>query len=173
MRLGHQIEKEDRRHHSDGAMATVRKARSAFSITSGTSTSPPKTVTESGKWLADLRIDTASVSARLWKVGVFDELTTAQAAGLWPRSPPMQIEATAKCHATRTMNEILTDFEDLVVSVSNVEWKNGVSRPLKNKLLAAAPPNAGPPGWNGTNWSTEHVAEECDLVRLLSARAKL
>lgn len=127
-----------------------------------------ETVTDSGKWLADLRIDRPLLVGEALKAGVFDELTTAQAAGLMASVAADADRSYGEMHATRTMNEILTDFEDLVVSVSNVEWKNGVLPAEEINYSAAAAAERWTAGMEWDELAERTRAEEGDLVRLLS-----
>ncbi len=125
-------------------------------------------VTESGKWLADLRIDRPLLVGEALKNGVFNDLTAAQAAGLMASVASDADRSYGEMRASRTMIDILADFEDLVVSVSNIEWKNGVE-PVEEINYSAA---AAAERWcGGMQWDElvdRTKAEEGDLVRLLS-----
>lgn len=125
-------------------------------------------VTESGKWLADLRIDRPLLVGEALKNGIFDELTPAQAAGLMASVASDADRSYGEMRASRTMIDILADFEDLVVSVSSVEWKHGVEPAEEINYSAAA---AAERWTNGMSWDElvdRTSAEEGDLVRLLS-----
>jgi superfamily II RNA helicase len=125
-------------------------------------------VTASGKWLADLRVDRPLLVGEALKDGIFDELTVSQAAGLMASIASDADRSYGEMHSTRAMTEILGDLQDLVVSVSNVEWKNGVE-PVEDINYSAA---AAAERWTqGMVWDElvdRTGAEEGDLVRLLS-----
>lgn len=127
-----------------------------------------ETVTESGKWLADLRIDRPLLVGEALRHGVFDELTEPHAAGLMAAVAADADRSYGEMRTSRHMNDVLADFEDLVVKVSNVEWKNGVE-PVEDINYSAA---AAAERWTaGMEWDElvdRTRAEEGDLVRLLS-----
>jgi superfamily II RNA helicase len=125
-------------------------------------------VTESGKWLADLRIDRPLLVGEGLKSGVFDDLTVAQAAGLMASVASDADRSYGEMHASRTMNDILADFENLVVKVSNVEWKNGVEPAEEINYSAAAAAERWTAGMVWDELVDRTRAEEGDLVRLLS-----
>jgi superfamily II RNA helicase len=92
----------------------------------------------------------------------------SQAAGLMASIASDADRSYGEMRATRTMTDILADFEDLVVSVSNVEWKHGVEATEEINYSAAA---AAERWTNGMSWDElvdRTGAEEGDLVRLLS-----
>ena len=64
--------------------------------------------------------------------------------------------------------EVLTDFENIIFDVSNVEWKNGVEPAPDMNFSAAATCEswAGGMDWDDLVFKTK--AEEGDLIRLLS-----
>lgn len=125
-------------------------------------------VTESGKWLADLRIDRPLLVGEALKSGIFDDLTAPQAAGLMAAVAADADRSYGEMRTSRTMEDILADLEHLVVTVSNVEWKNGVEPAEEINYSAAAVAER----WtNGMSWDElvdRTKAEEGDLVRLLS-----
>lgn len=125
-------------------------------------------VTNDGKWLADLRVDRPLLVGEALKQGIFDELTPPFAAGLMAAIASDADRGYGEMRASRTMNDILADLEDIVVQVSNVEWKNGVE-PVEEINYSAA---AAAERWtNGMSWEElvdRTRAEEGDLVRLLS-----
>src|SRR6187549_1737626 len=83
-------------------------------------------VTESGKWLADLRIDRPLLVGEALRQGVFDDLKISDAAGLMASVASDADRSYGEMRSSRRMGDLLTDLEDIVIAVSNVEWKNGV-----------------------------------------------
>ena len=125
-------------------------------------------VTESGKWLADLRIDRPLLVGEGLRRGVFDDLKIPEAAGLMASVASDADRSYGEMHATRRMNDILGNFEDIVVAVSNVEWKNGVQPAEEINYSAAAAAERWTAGMVWDELVDRTKAEEGDLVRLLS-----
>ncbi len=125
-------------------------------------------VTESGKWLADLRIDRPLLVGEALKEKMFDELRISEAAGLMASVASDADRSYGEMRATRHMLDILASFEDLVVSVSNVEWKNGVEPVEEINYSAAAAAERWTAGMDWDELVDRTRAEEGDLVRLLS-----
>lgn len=127
-----------------------------------------ETVTESGKWLADLRIDRPLLVGEGLRQGIFNDLKISETAGLMASVASDTDRSYGEMRATRRMTDILADFEDIVVTVSNVEWKLGVepSEEINYSAAAAAERWTGGMDWDELVARTR--AEEGDLVRLLS-----
>ncbi len=125
-------------------------------------------VTESGKWLADLRIDRPLLVGEALKQGTFDELTISEAAGLMASVAADAERSYGEMRGSRRMGEILTDFEEIVVAVSKVEWKNGVEPAEEINYSAAAAAERWTAGMSWDELVDRTKAEEGDLVRLLS-----
>jgi len=127
-----------------------------------------ETVTESGKWLADLRIDRPLLVGEALRQGVFDELKISEAAGLMASVASDADRSYGEMRATRNMTDILANFEDIVVAVSNIEWKNGVEPAEEINYSAAAAAERWTAGMEWDELVDRTRAEEGDLVRLLS-----
>ncbi|MEO7658959.1 MAG: helicase-related protein, partial [Pyrinomonadaceae bacterium] len=127
-----------------------------------------ETVTESGKWLADLRIDRPLLVGEGLRKGVFDDLNIAEAAGLMASVASDADRSYGEMRASRRMTEILTDFQDIVFDVSNVESKNGVEPAEEINYSAAAAAERWTAGMEWDELVGRTRAEEGDLVRLLS-----
>lgn len=127
-----------------------------------------ETVTETGKWLADLRIDRPLLVGEGLRQGVFSELKVSEAAGLMASVASDADRSYGEMRASRQMIDILANFEDLVISVSNVEWKNGVEPAEEINYSAAAAAERWTAGMKWDELVDRTKAEEGDLVRLLS-----
>lgn len=127
-----------------------------------------ETVTTSGKWLADLRIDRPLLVGEALKQGVFDDLKVSEAAGLMASVASDADRSYGEMRASRSMTDILANFEDLVIKVSNIEWKNGVEPAEKINYSAAAAAERWTAGMAWDELVDRTRAEEGDLVRLLS-----
>jgi len=125
-------------------------------------------VTESGKWLADLRIDRPLLVGEGLRQGIFDELKISEAAGLMASVASDADRSYGEMRATRRMTDILADFEDIVVTVSNVEWKLGIEPSEEINYSAAAVAERWTAGMQWDELVDRTRAEEGDLVRLLS-----
>lgn len=125
-------------------------------------------VSDSGKWLADLRIDRPLLVGEALKNGVFDELTTSQASGLMASVAADATRSYGEMHASRKMNDILSNFENLVVAVSNVEFRHRVVPAEEINYSAAAVAERWTAGMTWDELVDRTKAEEGDLVRLLS-----
>jgi superfamily II RNA helicase len=125
-------------------------------------------VTETGRWLADLRIDRPLLVGEALRHGMFDELKPPEAAGLMASVASDADRSYGDMHATRRMDDILSNFEQIVFDVSAIEWKAGIE-PMEDINYSAA---AAAQRWTaGMEWDElvdRTKAEEGDLVRLLS-----
>ena len=99
---------------------------------------------------------------------MFDELTISEAAGLMASVASDADRSYGEMRASRRMIDILANFEDIVVSVSNVEWKNGVEPAEEINYSAAAAAERWTAGMEWDELVDRTRAEEGDLVRLLS-----
>ena len=127
-----------------------------------------ETVTESGKWLADLRIDRPLLVGEALKRGIFDDLKISEAAGLMASVASDADRSYGEMRGSRAMFDLLADFEDIVVKVSNVEWKNRVEPAEEINYSAAAAAERWTAGMEWDELVDRTRAEEGDLVRLLS-----
>jgi ATP-dependent RNA helicase HelY len=125
-------------------------------------------VTETGKWLADLRIDRPLLVGEALRNGIFDELTPAHAAGLMGSVAADADRSYGEMRASRRMNDILAGLDEIVVSVSNAEWRNGVEPVEEINYSAAAAAERWTAGMEWDELVMRTRAEEGDLVRLLS-----
>src|SRR6185369_12234553 len=71
-------------------------------------------------------------------------------------------------HASRQMDNVLTDIEDVAASVGNVEWRFGVEPVEEINYSAAAAAERWTQGMLWDELVDRTKAEEGDLVRLLS-----
>ena len=125
-------------------------------------------VTETGKWLADVRVDRPLLIGEAIKRGLFAKLETKQVAGFMAALAADSERNYGELYLSDKMLDVLSEFEEIVFEVSKVEWKNGVepADELNFSAAAAAEHWAEGIGWNELVAQTK--AEEGDLVRLLS-----
>lgn len=127
-----------------------------------------QTVTADGKWLADLRLDRPLLVGEALKEGIFEKLTPAQTAGFMAALAADPDRDYGRLNPSAALLGVLTDFEDVIYDVSKVEWEFGVEPADEINLSAAATAEnwAQLSGWESLVRHT--MAEEGDLVRLLS-----
>jgi len=129
-------------------------------------------VTAEGKWLADLRVDRPLLIGEALKDGIFDDLEHKHAAGLMAAVAADADRSYGEMHASRRMEDFLTDLNAIVSRVSNIEWKNGVPPVAEINYSAAAAAERWTQGMSWDELVDRTHAEEGDLVRLLSRTAE-
>jgi superfamily II RNA helicase len=100
-------------------------------------------VTESGKWLADVRVDRPLLVGEALRQGVFDELTPPVAAGLMASLAADSDRNYGELYLSDDLLDVVRRVEDIIFEVSNAEWKAGIEPTEEINLSAAAAPNAG------------------------------
>ena len=129
---------------------------------------PSQIVTESGKWLADLRVDRPLLVGEALSSGLFEELEIKHVAGLMGALAGDSDRNYGELYFSDKLLEVVGKFEEAVFKISNIEWKFGVEPAPEMNFSAAATTEA----WaNGMAWDelvSRTKAEEGDLVRLLS-----
>ena len=125
-------------------------------------------VTESGKWLADLRVDRPLLLGEALRRGIFDELKPSDAAGLIASVAADPDRDFGAGRGSGSLGYVLSNFEDVVYDVAKIEWKNGVDtvEEINYSAASAAERWAKETSWEDLVSRTK--AEEGDLVRLLS-----
>ncbi len=129
---------------------------------------PRELVTDSGKWLADLRVDRPLLVGEALGSGLFEGLEIKHVAGLMGALAGDSDRNYGELYLSDRLLEIIGKFEESVFEISNIEWKFGVEPAPEMNFSAAAAAEA----WaNGMSWEllvSRTKAEEGDLVRLLS-----
>jgi ATP-dependent RNA helicase HelY len=127
-----------------------------------------QSVTEDGKWLADLRLDRPLLVGEALKEGIFEKIGKAEIAGFMAALAADPDRDYGNLNPSGKLLSVLTDFEEVIYDVSKVEWEYGVEPSDEINLSAAATAEswAQGSGWEGLVRNTR--AEEGDLVRLLS-----
>jgi hypothetical protein len=125
-------------------------------------------VTERGKWLADLRVDRPLIVGEALRHGLFEKHEPVQIAGLMAALAADSDRNFGELHLSDKLLDVLTETENIISEVSDVERRNGVESAPDMNFSAAATAEA----WaNGMDWNDlvyETKAEEGDLIRLLS-----
>ena len=129
-------------------------------------------VTESGKWLADLRVDRPLLIGEALKDGIFNDLEPRHAAGLMAAVAADAERSYGEMHASRQMDAVLDDLEEVVHRVARIEWRHGVEPVDAINYSAAAAAERWTQGMPWDELVDRTKAEEGDLVRLLSRTAE-
>ncbi len=125
-------------------------------------------VTESGKWLADVRVDRTLLVGEALRRGIFDDLSPQTLAGLMASLAADSDRNYGDLYLSDELLDVVGAFEDVIYDVSNVEWKFGIepSEEINLSAAAAAERWAGGMAWEDLVSRTR--AEEGDLFRLLA-----
>lgn len=127
-----------------------------------------ESVTESGKWLADVRVDRTLLVGEALRRGIMNNLSPKTLAGLMASLAADSDRSYGELYLSADLMDVVNAFEDIIYDVSNVEWKFGIepSEELNLSAGAAAEQWSGGVSWNELVKRTG--AEEGDLFRLLS-----
>ncbi len=125
-------------------------------------------VTESGKWLADVRVDRPLLVGEALRRGIFVDLRPQTAAGLMAALAADSDRNYGELYLSDELLEVISRLEEIIFDVSNAEWNAGIEPTELINLSAAGTAE----GWaSGMAW--DHLvrktgAEEGDLFRLLA-----
>ncbi len=125
-------------------------------------------VTESGKWLADVRVDRTLLVGEALRRCILNELSPKTLAGLMAALAADSDRNYGDLYLSNELLDVVNDFEDIIYDVSNIEWKFGIepSEEINLSAAAAAERWAGGMAWDDLVKRTK--AEEGDLFRLLA-----
>lgn len=127
-----------------------------------------ESVTETGKWLADVRVDRTLLVGEALRRGILSDLTPKTMAGLIASLAADSDRSYGELYLSGELLDVVNAFEDIIYDVSNIEWKFGIE-PFEEINLSAA---AAAETWcGGLSWAElvkRTQAEEGDLFRLLS-----
>ena len=125
-------------------------------------------VTDSGKWLADLRLDRPLLVGEALKNGLLDDLLPKSAAGLMAALAADPDRDYGNLHLSDPLMDAITSIEDIIHDVSRAEWKFGIDPVEEINLSAAAAAERWVGGMSWADLAKRTRADEGDLVRLLS-----
>jgi superfamily II RNA helicase len=125
-------------------------------------------VTERGKWLADLRVDRPLLVGETIRKGIFDGLDTSIMAGLMSSLAADPDRSYGDLYLSDRLLDAVGKLEDVIRTVSNIEWQNHIDPAEEINLSAAAAAERWAGGLAWADLVARTKAEEGDLVRLLS-----
>lgn len=125
-------------------------------------------VTDRGKWLADVRVDRPLLVGEALSRGIFNGLDIKTAAALMASLAADPDRSYGEIYLSNRVLDLLTEFEEIVFEVSNVEWRFGVEPTPDLNFSAAATAECWAAGMPWDELVFRSKAEEGDLVRLLS-----
>ncbi len=125
-------------------------------------------MTESGKWLADVRVDRTLLVGEALRRGILDDLAPKTLAGLMAALAADSDRNYGDLYLSNELLDVVNDFEDIIYDVSNVEWKFGIEPSEEINLSAAAAAERWTGGMAWEDLVKRTAAEEGDLFRLLA-----
>lgn len=127
-----------------------------------------ETVSPSGKWLADLRVDRPLLVGEALKNGMFNDLDVKLVAALMASLAADPDRNFGELYLSNELMDVVADFEELIHEVSRVELGHGIEPAEEINLSAAAAAERWAGGMTWNDLVTRTKAEEGDLIRLLS-----
>ena len=125
-------------------------------------------VTESGKWLADVRVDRPLLVGEALRHGIFNDLTPQTAAGLMASLAADSDRNYGELYLSDQLLDVISRLEDIIFDVSNAEWNAGIEPAEEINLSAAAAAERWAGGMTWDQLAKKTGAEEGDLFRLLA-----
>lgn len=125
-------------------------------------------VTESGKWLADLRVDRPLLVGESLARGIFSDIEHTVMAGLMAALAADADRNYGELYLSDPLLDAITAIEDVIYDVSKVEWRFGIEPVEEVNLTAAAAAERWAGGMQWPELVKRTGAEEGDLFRLLS-----
>lgn len=127
-----------------------------------------ESVSETGKWLADLRIDRPLLVGEAIKRGIFDEMAIQQFAAVIAAVTADAERNYGESRPRGMLDVSLYEFEKVAHEISESEWDAGIDpkNELNGSAAVAAEMWASERSWQDLVKAT--AAEEGDLMRLLS-----
>ncbi len=127
-----------------------------------------ETVTETGKWLADVRVDRPLLVGEALRRGIFDDLTPPIAAGLMASLAADSDRNYGELYLSDDLLDVISRIEEIILEVSNKEWDAGIEPTEEINLSAAAAAERWAGGMTWDQLAIKTGAEEGDLFRLLA-----
>lgn len=127
-----------------------------------------ETVTDRGKWLADLRVDRPLLVGEALSGGLFEGLSVKQIAGFMASIAADSDRNYGELRQSYELLDVLAAFEDIILEVGGIEMRYGVEPTEEINYSAAAAAERWADGWDWDDLVEATKAEEGDLFRLLA-----
>jgi len=127
-----------------------------------------ETVSESGKWLADVRVDKPLLVGEALKRGLFEKFDISIAAGFMAALAADADRSYGEMRCSNKMLDAIEEFDEVLYTVGSAEMQFGIPPVEDVNISAAAATEAWAKGWEWESLVERTNAEEGDLVRLLS-----
>jgi superfamily II RNA helicase len=125
-------------------------------------------VTETGKWMADVRVDKPLLVGEALRRGLFEKLEIATAAGFMAAVAADADRSYGEMRCSNRMLDAIEAFDSVLYDVGAAEVRFGIPPVEDVNISAAAAAEAWANGWDWERLVERTSAEEGDLVRLLS-----
>jgi ATP-dependent RNA helicase HelY len=127
-----------------------------------------ETVSESGKWLADVRVDKPLLVGEALKRGLFEKFDISIAAGFMAALAADADRSYGEMRCSNKMLDAIEEFDEVLYTVGSAEMQFGIPPVEDVNISAAAATEAWAKGWEWESLVERTNAEQGDLVRLLS-----
>jgi superfamily II RNA helicase len=127
-----------------------------------------QSITERGKWLADLRIDRPLLVGEALNAGLFEGMSSRQIAGFMASVAADPERSYGELRQSNPLLDLLSEFEELIFRVASIEFKFNVEPSQEINYSAAAAAERWADGWDWDDLVEATKAEEGDLFRLLA-----
>ncbi len=125
-------------------------------------------VTESGKWLADLRVDRPLLIGEALRSGIFNDMTPRLAAGFMAALTADADRSYGEMHLSEKLLETIEFFDQTIFDVAQIERKYHIEAAEEVNFSAASAAERWAGGMAWDDLVKRSGAEEGDLFRLLS-----
>lgn len=125
-------------------------------------------VTERGRWLADLHVDSPLLVGEAVRHGLFARLEMPSATGLIAALAADEDRDYGELEMDERLLAALAEFDHVSYKVATEEWKQGIEPASEMNFSAAATAARWAGGVEWAELVRETRAEEGDLVRMLS-----
>lgn len=124
--------------------------------------------TESGKWLADLRVDRPLLIGEALRAGTFNDMTPILAAGFMAALTADSDRSYGEMHLSNELLETIEFFDQTIYDVAKIESKYHIEAAEEVNFSAASAAERWAAGIAWDDLVKRSGAEEGDLFRLLS-----
>jgi superfamily II RNA helicase len=125
-------------------------------------------VTETGQWMADVRVDKPLLVGESLRRGLFEKFEIGTAAGFMAAVAADAERSYGELRCSNRMLDAIEEFDSVLYDVGAAEMRFGIPPVEDVNVSAAAAAETWANGWEWERLVERTNAEEGDLVRLLS-----